>query len=102
MRTCGSSQKAQAIDLAIVAAQVELFEVKTSARSTDVYTGVGQLLIHGECIRELLELPVRRNLVLPELPRASYAKHVTTVGGINIVTYKKDGRGYTFCGLQTQ
>lgn len=98
-RAFGSSQKAQAIDLAIVAAQVELFEVKTSARTTDVYMGVGQLLIHGECIRELLKLPVRRHLVLPEPPRASHAKHVTKKCGINIVTYKKKGSGYKFSGL---
>lgn len=95
----GSSQKAQAIDLAIVAKQVDLFEVKTSARTTDVYTGVGQLLIHGECIRELLELPVRRHLVLPAPPRASHEKHVTKKGGINIVTYEKAGTGYRFNGL---
>jgi hypothetical protein len=99
LRAGGSSQKAQAIDLAIVAAQVDLFEVKTTARTTDVYTGVGQLLIHGECIRELLELPVRRHLVLPALPRASHGKHVTKKGGINIVTYEKNGAGYTFSGL---
>lgn len=99
LRSNGSSQKAQAIDLAIVAAQVDLFEVKTSARTTDVYTGVGQLLIHGECIQELLALPVRRHLVLPALPRASHAKHVTGKGGINIVTYEKNGGGYTFSGL---
>ncbi|PWY47929.1 hypothetical protein DK459_19240 [Achromobacter sp. RW408] len=99
LRSGGKSQKAQAIDLAIVAAKVDLFEVKTSARTTDVYTGVGQLLIHGECIRELLELPVRRHLVLPALPRANHGKHVTKKGGINIVTYKKNGVGYTFTGL---
>lgn len=99
LRADGNSQKAQAIDLAIVAAQVDLFEVKTSARTTDVYTGVGQLLIHGECIRELLELPVRRHLVLPAPPRASYGKHVTKKGGINIVTYEKSGTGYSFIGL---
>lgn len=100
LRSRGSSQKAQAIDLAIVAAQqVDLFEVKTSAQTTNVYTGVGQLLIHGECIRELLELPVHRHLVLPELPRASHGKHVTGKGGIHIVTYVKDETGYTFSGL---
>lgn len=81
LRASGSSQKAQTIDLAIVAAQVDLFEVKTSARTTDVYTGVGQLLIHGECIRELLDLPVHRHLVLPALPHASHGKHVTNKGG---------------------
>lgn len=99
LRANGRSQKAQAIDLAIVAAQVDLYEVKTSALTTDVYTGVGQLLIHGECIRELLDLPVRRHLVLPVPPRASHEKHVTEKGGINIVTYQKSGTGYTFSGL---
>ena len=99
LRANGRSQKAQAIDLAIVASQVDLFEVKTSARTTDVYTGVGQLLIHGECIRELLELPVRRHLVLPAPPRAGHGKHVTKKGGISIVTYEKNGAGYTFSGL---
>lgn len=99
LRADGRSQKAQAIDLAIVATQVDLFEVKTSARTTDVYTGVGQLLIHGECIRELLELPVRRHLVLPAPPRASHEKHVTKKGGINIVTYETAGTGYRFNGL---
>jgi hypothetical protein len=99
LRANGSSQKAQAIDLAIVAAEVDLFEVKTSARTTDVYTGVGQLLIHGECIRELLGRPVRRHLVLPMAPRASHEKHITKKGGINIVTYQNDGGEYRFQGL---
>ena len=99
LRTNGRSQKAQAIDLAIVAAQVDLYEVKTSVRTTDVYTGVGQLLIHGECIRELLDLPIRRHLVLPAPPRASHGKHVARKGGINIVTYQKVGAGYQFSGL---
>ncbi len=99
LRANGRSQKAQAIDLAIVASQVDLFEVKTSARTTDLYTGVGQLLIHGECIRELLEMPVRRHLVLPAPPRAGHGKHVTKKGGISIVTYEKNGAGYTFSAL---
>lgn len=99
LRGNSSSQKAQAIDLAIVAAEVDLYEVKTSARTTDVYTGVGQLLIHGECIRELLGRPVRRHLVLPTAPRASHERHITKKGGINIVTYEKDGGVYRFQGL---
>lgn len=99
LRANGSSHKAQAIDLAIVASEVDLYEVKTSARTTDVYTGVGQLLIHGECIRELLKQPVRRHLVLPSPPRASHGKHITKKVGINIVTYEKDGAKYRFRGL---
>ena len=100
LRATGSSQKAQAIDLAIVATQVDLFEVKTSVRTADVYTGVGQLLIHGECIKEVLDLPVRKYLVLPALPRASHGKHITKKGGINIVTYERTGAGYRFNGLR--
>ncbi len=99
LRLTGSSQKAQAIDLAIVAMEVDLFEVKTSARTTDVYTGVGQLLIHGECIHDVLGLPVRRHLVLPTLPRGSHCKPITKKAGINIVTFAKDGAGYRFAGL---
>lgn len=100
LRSKGNSQKAQAIDLAIVAtAEVDLFEVKTSARTTDVYTGVGQLLIHGECIRELLGLPVKRHLVLPEKPRASHGRHISRKADINVVTFQKDGGTYRFSGL---
>lgn len=100
LRSRGTSQKAQAIDLAIVAAaEVDLFEVKTSARTTDVYTGVGQLLIHGECIRELLGLPVKRHLVMPEKPKASHGKHISGKAGINVVVFEKDGGTYRFSGL---
>ena len=95
----GTSQKAQAIDLAIVTREVDLYEIKTSARTTDVYTGVGQLLIHGECIHEMLGLPVRRHLVVPALPRDSHGKHITHKIGINIVTFVKNGEAYRFSGL---
>ena len=80
---------------------MDLFEVKTSARTTDVYTGVGQLLIHGECIHELLKLAVRRHLVLPAAPRASYKKHIAKKGEIRIVTYEKTVAGYKFTGLSS-
>ena len=99
MRGTGTSLKAQAIDLAIVATRTYLFEVKTSARSTDVYTGVGQLVIHGECIKDLLVLPVRRYLVLPCFPNPEYQKHLNKRYGINIVTYKRVGISYKFSGL---
>ncbi len=100
VRSRGISQKAQAIDLAIVAAtEVDLFEVKTSTRTTDVYTGVGQLFIHGECIRELLGLPVKRHLVLPEKPKLSHGKHISRKGETNIVTFQRSGETYRFSGL---
>jgi hypothetical protein len=100
MRSRGSSQKAQAIDLAIVAtSKVDLFEVKTSVRTTDVYTGVGQLVIHGECIEELLGLMVKRYLVLPGEPKASHSKAIFSKAGIKVVTYQKKGSKYQFTGL---
>lgn len=100
LRSMGSSQKAQAIDLAIVAtSNVNLFEVKTSARTTDVYTGVGQLVIHGECIEELLRLAVKRYLVLPGEPKASHRRAISGKADIKVVTYQKKGSKFQFKGL---
>lgn len=96
----GETQKAQAIDLAVVSASnVDLFEVKTSARTTDVYTGVGQLLIHGESVSERLALPVRRYLVLPEQPNREHARHMLRKGHMQIVIYQKTIHGYRFKGM---
>lgn len=101
LRGNGQSQKAQAIDLAIISHDsAGLFEVKTSARTTDVYTGVGQLLIHGECIAEVLNLPVRRHLVLPGRPNEAHAKHIAGKGAMNIVTFTKEDGTYNFSGLE--
>ena len=100
LRSKGSSQKAQAIDLAIIAtSKVDLFEVKTSTRTTDVYTGVGQLVIHGECIKELLGLAVTRYLVLPGEPKASHSRAISGKAVIKVVTYQKKGSKYQFTGL---
>ncbi|HEY8024767.1 MAG TPA: hypothetical protein VIF60_09395 [Burkholderiaceae bacterium] len=96
----GATQKSQAIDLALITNNnALLFEVKTSARTTDVYTGVGQLLIHGESIAELLDLPVKRFLVLPEKPNSEHERHIVTKGRMAIVLYSKHGNGYQFDGL---
>lgn len=100
LRKTGETQKAQAIDLAVVCkSRVNLFEVKTSARTTDVYTGVGQLLIHGESIAERLALPVDRYLVLPEQPNHEHARHISTKGRMKIVIFSKTARGYRFDGI---
>ena len=99
-RHTGESQKSQAIDLAVVAqSQVNLFEVKTSAKTTDVYTGVGQLIIHGESICELLTLPVHRFLVLPEMPNKLHTKHIQGKAEVCIITYHKVKGVYQFTGL---
>lgn len=101
LRGTGDTQKAQAIDLALVSKkEVNLYEVKTSAKTTDVYTGVGQLIIHGECIHELLKLPVQRFLVLPASPKEEHARQIRKKAGLKIVTYAKSVDGYTFQGLE--
>ncbi|WP_334187833.1 hypothetical protein [Noviherbaspirillum sp.] len=100
LRKSGETQKSQAIDLAVVSpTSVDLFEVKTSSRTTDVYTGVGQLLIHGGCIADLLTLPVRRHLVLPNRPNKLHEPHIVKKGGMNIVTFQKIDGSYKFTGI---
>jgi hypothetical protein len=95
----GSTQKSQAIDLAVVAdSKVDLFEVKTSSRSTDVYTGVGQLMIHGGTLSDLLKKKVERILVLPEKPKVAQERQIKR-NGFRIVTFKKTGGSYKFFGL---
>lgn len=100
VRKLGETCKAQAIDLSLVTEDcTHLYEVKTSARTTDVYTGVGQLLIHGGSIAELLGLPVNRYLVLPARPRKDYARQIEKKSAMRIVTYQRNGQDYLFEGL---
>lgn len=98
----GKSQKAQAIDLAIVGdALVDLYEVKTSGGTTSVYTGIGQLAIHAASIKELLGLPVYGTLVLPHEPNATHARQIRSALGVRIALYKECADGYDFTGLRT-
>src|SRR5258706_545098 len=100
VRKRGETQKSQAIDLAVVMEKsILLFEVKTSAQTTSVYTGVGQLLLHGESIAQLLKQPVERYLVLPERPSKEHEKHMLAKGAMRIVRYQKIDDGYRFEGL---
>ncbi len=93
----GYGRKSMAIDLAVIAEEyIDLYEVKTSTSTTNIYTGLGQLLIHGEAIKGLIPLPVRRHLVLPAHPRPSLGVPVVETYGINIITYEKAGKGYRF------
>lgn len=99
MRSRGPTQKSQAIDLAVVAdSKVLLFEVKTSSRTTDVYTGVGQLLIHGGTLSDLLKMSVERVLVLPEKPKEPHERQIR-LSGLKLVTFRRIDDGYTFSGL---
>lgn len=96
----GETQKSQAIDLAVLASdKVDLFEVKTSSSTTDIYTAVGQLVIHGGSVSDRLKMPVHRFLVLPQNPSAEHAKQIKLAAGLNIVTFTEKGGKYVFTGI---
>lgn len=100
LQTTGTLQKSQAIDLAVVGEyHVDLYEVKTSANTTNIYTGLGQLILHGEAIADELRFPVRRYLVLPELPPERHAPHIAGKAEIKVITYQKLDTGYQFDGI---
>jgi hypothetical protein len=93
-------QKNQAIDLAAIhKSRTDLYEVKTSADTQSVYTAVGQLLIHGEGIKALLGQPVRRFLVLPEMPRQDFLKPIAEALVGEIITYRKHNGDYIFTDI---
>lgn len=97
LRTTGLTRKSVAIDLAIISeGQMNLYEVKTSVSTTDMYTGLGQLLIHGEALARMTKLPIRKFLVVPELPRQSHLTVMVDKFDINIVTYAKYRDTYKF------
>ncbi|KJZ40766.1 hypothetical protein [Pseudomonas fluorescens] len=93
-------RKSQAVDLAAIrGGTVDLFEVKTSASTQDIYTAVGQLLIHGEGISALLDMPVRRFMVLPQNPRDDFLKPIGEELGAKIIIYCEQADSYVFDGL---
>lgn len=93
----GEARKSIAIDLAVVRnGYVDLYEVKTSSSTTDIYTGLGQLLLHGEAISNQLDLPVRRYLVLPSRPKLALELPMVNKYEINIITFVKTGERYVF------
>lgn len=94
-------RKSQAIDLAAIRKDtIDLFEVKTSASTQNVYTAVGQLLIHGEGIETRLKKRVRRFLVLPEMPRRDFLSPIATALEGAIIIYRSKRGAYTFTGLE--
>lgn len=96
-------RKSQAVDLAAIqSGSVDLFEVKTSASTQDVYTAVGQLLIHSEGIKSRLGMPVRRFLVVPQKPREDFIKPINKELGATIIIYREKGGSYVFDGLKVE
>lgn len=97
LRANGRTQKSIAVDLVVVAGDhVSVYEVKTSNSTTDVYTGLGQLCIHGDAILEIFQLPVRRYLVMPERPKPSHEASMVKRFDINIIIYNKISDRFRF------
>ncbi|MFC1559082.1 hypothetical protein ACFL39_00640 [Gemmatimonadota bacterium] len=72
-----------------------LFEVKSSTTTTSIYTGVGQLLIHGTAEAK----QPRKILVLPDLPTGT-TMNVLTDLGIEVLCYERAKRAISFPGIE--
>jgi hypothetical protein len=96
----GKCVKSAQIDLALERPrELVLFEVKTSTSTQDVYTGLGQLLFHGEAERRPRH-GVVRCLVLPQMPDPAAARRVTAAMDVRFVSYRRQANGtYRFEGL---
>lgn len=96
----GFLKKSQAIDLAVVHEDsASLYEVKTSADTQSVYTAVGQLLIHGELLSNLIKCPIHTFLVLPEPPRKDLLTALEKAMGASVLIYKELDNSYIFSDL---
>lgn len=93
-------EKNQPVDLAAWRnKELLIFEVKTSTSAQSIYTGLGQLLIHGDLHRPV-QGTVSRVLVLPALPDESTESLLKKSFPINFVAYERQSDGtYLFEGL---
>ena len=69
-----------------------LFEIKTGDSPYDVYTAVGQLMLHGDNSKR-----TSRVLVAPSVP-CHFSDKLRALG-INTITYRDDGKTIEFDGL---
>jgi len=86
----GMVLKSQQVDLAIRKRDaVLLFEVKTSMSSTDLYTAIGQLLLHSLVAQEQFHrAKVRKILVIPEAPNPHLRKRMEESLGIEVLAFR--------------
>ncbi len=73
---------------------VILFEAKTDTTPQSIYTGIGQLMLHGAAQSP----PALRVLVLPRKPDARTGQRLTALG-VEVVTYTLRGTEATFSNL---
>ena len=97
----GSCHKSGLIDLALkTTEEISVFEVKTSAGTQSVYTGLGQLYLHGLVVQRLFpELKVHRYLVTPADDLSERHTTLCKELGIRLVSYKESKKGFKFTGL---
>jgi len=94
--------KSQAIDLVISEAkEAFLFEVKTSADTQSIYTGVGQLLLHAPVVAAELGKRTVRVLILPTRPRKHLCNILQNDLDIRVLTFVRSPKGrITINGLK--
>lgn len=71
-----------------------LFEVKTDTNTTSIYTGLGQLMLHGA--RE--DVSPRRILVVPGEPDATTREALMRLG-VSVLSYTWKDSSPEFLGL---
>jgi len=89
----GIAKKSKEIDLLVIRdSSVLLFEVKTNTSSQSIYTGIGQLLLHGQALKGLYKnTKIVPYLVIPnELSFERIAKIISGLG-ITLLSYKDNG-----------
>jgi hypothetical protein len=101
----GSSEilKSQAIDLTVIARKrIFLFEVKTSAKSQNVYTAIGQLAAHAPTVAKYAPgKELVRVIVLPDHPTPRLCDVLANGLDIRVLTFTRSAGGeITINGLK--
>ncbi|MEN5365637.1 hypothetical protein ABE571_04465 [Stenotrophomonas sp. TWI273] len=89
----GNPLKSQQVDLEVLRqSTLLLFEVKTSASPTDLYTAVGQLSLHSLAVQdEFPRVNVRKVLVLPVAPSIRLRNSMRERLGIEALVFRWRG-----------
>lgn len=93
-------KKNRAIDLLVLPPKrAILFEVKTSADTQSIFTGVGQLCVHSHALHPHLKgRRVERVLVLPTPPGTEMTRILTNELEIQVLTYRRTTTGKIMLG----